>query len=64
VTNVVTVGDQSMLLILLRLGEPVQASLDEAYYEIEGTLRTPLAKARFDEYVNQLRNKAVIDVRM
>lgn len=64
VTDVTKVGDQSMMFILLRLGEPVQKSLDEARGEIENTLKMPLAKGRFEEYVNQLRNKAIIDVRM
>ena len=64
VTDVTKVGDQSMMFILLRLGEPVQKSLDEARGEIENTLKMPLAKVRFEEYVNQLRNKAIIDVRM
>ena len=64
VTDVTKVGDQSMMFILLRLGEPVQKSLDEARGEIENTLKMPLAKVRFEEYVTQLRNKAVIDVRM
>ncbi len=64
VTDVTKVGDQSMMFILLRLGEPVQKSLDEARGEIENILKMPLAKERFEEYVNQLRNKAVIDVRM
>ena len=64
VTDVTKVGDQSMMFILLRLGEPVQKSLDEARGEIENTLKMPLAKGRYEEYVNQLRNKAIIDVRM
>lgn len=64
VTDVLNVDGQPMMFILLRLTEPTQKSLDDVRGEIENTLKMPLAKARFDEYVSQLRNKAVIDIRM
>lgn len=64
ITDVVKVNEQSMMFILLRLGDPVQKSLEESRGEIENILKMPLAKTRFEEYVNQLRNKAVIDIRM
>lgn len=38
-------------------------SLEEAMPQIEEYLKQPLIEARFNEYVAQLRNKAVIDVR-
>ena len=63
-SDVFEVGNQLAMFILLRLGEPVQRTFDESRDEIENILKMPLAKARFEEYVNQLRNKAVIDVRM
>lgn len=64
VTDVLNVDGQPMMFILLRLTEPTQKSLDDVRGEIENTLKMPLAKGRFDEYVSQLRNKAVIDIRM
>lgn len=64
VTDVVDVDGQKMMFVLLRLTEPEQKTLDQVRGEIENTLKMPLAKARFDEYVEQLRNKAVIDVRL
>mgnify|MGYP003584521282 CR=1 FL=1 len=64
VTDVVDVDGQQMMFILLRLEAPVQKTKDQVSGEIEHKLKAPLAEARFEEYVNQLRNKAVIDNRM
>ncbi len=63
-SGVIDAGGQSLLLIPLRLGEPVQRTLEEMRPEIEAALKAPLAEARFNEYVEQLRIKAVIDVRL
>ncbi len=41
-----------------------QMTLEEATPEIEGILREPRMEARFKEYTQQLRNKAVIDIRI
>ena len=39
-------------------------TLEEARPQIDAILRQPKAKGRFDEYSKQLRNKAVIDIRI
>lgn len=41
-----------------------QMTLEEATPDIEQILRAPLLEARFQEYTKQLRNKAVIDIRI
>jgi peptidyl-prolyl cis-trans isomerase SurA len=41
-----------------------QMTLEEATPEIERILREPLLQARFEEYTQQLRSKAVIDIRI
>lgn len=43
-------------------GEPL--SLEEARPQIDAMLREPKAKERFDDYIKQLRSKAVIDIRL
>ncbi len=43
-------------------GRPM--TLEEATPEIERILRTPLLETRFDEYTQQLRARAVIDIRI
>ena len=39
-------------------------SLDEAYEQIEASLREPKLKQRFEEYTSQLRKRAMIDIRL
>lgn len=41
-----------------------EMTLDEATPQIEDELRGPLLNARFEEYVTQLRNRSVIDIRI
>ena len=41
-----------------------QMSVEEAKPRIDGILREPKARERFGEYINQVREKAVIDIRM
>ncbi len=48
-------GDQSPLRLM---------TLEEATPEIDDILRGPKAQERFEEYTRQLREKAVIDIRM
>ena len=45
-------------------GEEKLMTLEEARPQIDAILRQPKAKGRFDEYSKQLRNKAVIDIRI
>lgn len=64
VTDIIDVEGQPMMFILLRLEAPIQKTAEQASGEIENKLRAPLAEKRFEEYVAQLRNKAVLDIRM
>lgn len=45
-------------------GEEKPLTLEEARPQIDAILRQPKAKGRFEEYSNQLKNKAVIDIRI
>lgn len=45
-------------------GEEKLMTLEEARPQIDAILRQPKAKGRFEEYSKQLRNKAVIDIRI
>ena len=45
-------------------GEEKPMSLQEAAPQIDAILRAPKARGRFEDYSKQLRNKAVIDVRL
>lgn len=45
-------------------GPEKQLSLEEATPQIDAILRQPKAKERFEDYSRQLRNKAVIDIRL
>ncbi|MBD5608343.1 MAG: peptidyl-prolyl cis-trans isomerase, partial [Desulfovibrio sp.] len=45
-------------------GEEKPLTLQEAKPQIDAILRQPKAKGRFEDYSKQLRNKAVIDVRI
>ena len=41
-----------------------QLSLEEATPQIDALLREPKARERYDDYIGQLRSRAVIDIRM
>lgn len=45
-------------------GEEKIMSLQEATPQIDAILRQPKARERFDDYTTQLRNRAVIDIRL
>ncbi len=45
-------------------GEEKPLTLQEATPQIDAILRQPKAKGRFEDYSKQLRNKAVIDIRL
>lgn len=45
-------------------GEEKLLTLEEARPQIDAILRQPKAKERFEDYTKQLRNKAVIDIRL
>lgn len=45
-------------------GEEKQLTLQEATPQIDSILRMPKARERFGDYTKQLRNKAVIDIRL
>lgn len=45
-------------------GEEKPLTLEQAKPQIDAILRQPKAKGRFEEYSKQLRNKAVIDIRI
>jgi peptidyl-prolyl cis-trans isomerase SurA len=46
------------------MNEAKPLSLQEATPRIEEILRAPLLEERFNEYIGQLRGRAVIDIRM
>ena len=45
-------------------GEEKQLTLQEATPQIDAILRMPKARGRFEDYSRQLRDKAVIDIRL
>lgn len=51
------------VLMINRISPGQSLSLEEAAPEIEEFLKQPLIETRFSEYVGQLRNKAVIEIR-
>lgn len=56
-------GSPVMLHVDSRTGGQAK-SLDEVAAQIENTLREPLLTERFGEFVEQLRSRAVVDIRM
>lgn len=51
------------ILMINRISPGQSLSLEEAAPEIEEYLKQPLIETRFNEYIGQLRNKAVIEIR-
>lgn len=64
ISGLIDSDGQKILVIPLRIGEARQLTLEEVRPGIESVLKGPRAEARFEEYVTQLRNKAVIDIRL
>ncbi|MDR0239757.1 MAG: peptidylprolyl isomerase, partial [Deltaproteobacteria bacterium] len=54
---------RAQIKLLERVGDGKVLSLAEATPEIEATLREPLLKARFAEYAQWLRGRALIDIK-
>ena len=54
---------KAQIKLLERIGDDKILSLAEATPEIESVLREPLLKARFDEYVQWLRSRALVDIK-
>jgi peptidyl-prolyl cis-trans isomerase SurA len=57
-------GHKAQVQLIERQGETRQLSFEEAKPHIDGLLREPKARERFEEYMSQLRSKAVIDIRL
>ena len=54
---------KAQIKLLERIGDDRVLSLAEATPEIENVLREPLLKARYDEYVQWLRGRALLDIK-
>jgi peptidyl-prolyl cis-trans isomerase SurA len=54
---------KAQIKLLERTGYDKVRSLTEATPEIEAVLREPLLKARFEEYVQWLRSRALVDIK-
>jgi peptidyl-prolyl cis-trans isomerase SurA len=54
---------RAQLKLLEKVGEDTMLSLAAATPEIENILRAPLLKARFEEYTQWLRSRAIVDVK-
>ena len=54
---------KAQIKLLARSGEDKVLSLADATPDIEAVLREPLLKARFDEYIQGLRSRALVDIR-
>jgi peptidyl-prolyl cis-trans isomerase SurA len=54
---------RAQVKLLERVGEDKVRSLAEATPEIEAILREPLLKARFEEYTQWLRSRAIVDIK-
>jgi len=63
-TPVFNMDEAEVVLKLVGEESGEQKSLMEAEPEIERLLKEPLLQERFKEYTQQLRNKAVIDIRI
>ncbi len=57
-------GKKSQFQLVKKAAHGELMSFEQAKPYIENLLRQPLLKERFEEYVEQLRSRAVIDVRM
>ena len=66
VTDIFDIQDRKAQVHLFRPGggENRLLSLEEATPIIDGILRQPKARERFEDYTGQLRKKAVIDIRL
>ncbi len=64
VSNLLRMGDNSILVRLNAVDEGRPVTFEEARPGIEQKLREPKMQERFVEYSNQLRSKAVVDVRI
>lgn len=66
VTDLFTLQGRKAQVCLFRPGGGVekQLTLEEATPQIDAILRQPKAKGRFEDYSRQLRQKAVIDIRL
>ena len=54
---------QAQIKLLEKVGDDKVLSLAEATPEIEAALREPLLQARFEEYTQWLRSRAIVDVK-
>ncbi|MCL2124164.1 MAG: SurA N-terminal domain-containing protein [Desulfovibrionaceae bacterium] len=54
---------RAQIKLLERIGDDKVRSLAEATPEIEAILREPLLKARFTEYTQWLRSRAIVDIK-
>ncbi len=65
VTPVITLNNKKAQFKIIQAGsDGGLMTFEEATPVIEGILREPKLMERFDEYVTQLRKKAIIDIRM
>jgi peptidyl-prolyl cis-trans isomerase SurA len=55
---------KTVLFHLHATGEGERQTLEQAAGQIEAFLRQPRMEERFKEYTQQLRNKAVVDIRL
>jgi peptidyl-prolyl cis-trans isomerase SurA len=54
---------RAQIKLLEKVGDDKALSLAEATPEIEAVLREPLLKARFEEYAQWLRSRAIVDIK-
>ena len=54
---------QAQIKVLEKVGDDKVLSLADATPEIEAVLREPLLKARFEEYTQWLRSRAIVDIK-
>lgn len=64
VSDIIIIEGRKGLLHLLSSGEGKGQSLDDVSEEIENILREPKMQERFQEYMGQLRSRAVVDIRI
>ena len=63
-TPLLTSEGKTVLFHLHAAGEGEAQTLEQASERIEAFLRQPRMEERFREYTQQLRNKAVVDIRL
>lgn len=63
-TPLITSDGKTVVFRLNSMGEGNVVSLEEASDRIEETLKEPRLQERFNEYTQQLRSKAVVDIRI